>query len=204
MSTAQILERNHHWVELTTARDAGYFTRLAEEHKPRYLYIGCSDARVAVDTITQTQPGEVFVHRNIANMVVPTDNNLLAVLQYAIEVLRVEDVIVCGHGGCGGVRAAMSSDAVPPLVDNWLASIRNVARLHHTELSGIACPNERYARLVELNVEEQVYNLSRIPLIQNAWSRGATLRLHGWVFRLEEGMLRDLEVTLDGRAAKAA
>lgn len=200
MSHHHILERNRRWVEQTTARDPDYFQRLAAEHRPRYLYIGCSDARVAVDAITQTAPGEVFVHRNVANLVVPTDMNLLAVLQYAVEVLRVEDVIVCGHEGCGGVRAAMTRTGAPAHVDNWLANIRTVARLHDEELDALN-DERRFARLVELNVVEQVHNLSRTPVIQAAWARGSTLRVHGWVYRLEEGLLRDLHVTLDGQAA---
>jgi carbonic anhydrase len=197
MSHHQILERNRRWVAHTTALDPKYFERLAAEHRPRYLYIGCSDARVPVDVITQTSPGEIFVHRNVANLVVPTDNNLAAVLQYAIDVLGVEDVIVCGHEGCGGVRAASQLANAPALVDNWLANIRTVARLHDNELSSIADREERCARLVELNVMEQVFNLSRLPVVQAAWERGNALRLHGWVYRLQEGLLRDLDVTTD-------
>jgi carbonic anhydrase len=197
MSHHQILERNRRWVEETTALDPRYFERLAAEHRPRYLYIGCSDARVPVDVITQTAPGEIFVHRNVANLVVPTDNNLAAVLQYAVDVLGVEDVIVCGHEGCGGVRAASQLANAPALVDNWLANIRTVARLHDGELSLIADREERCTRLVELNVMEQVFNLSRLPVVQAAWERGNALRLHGWVYRLQEGLLRDLDVTID-------
>ena len=194
MSHHEILERNRQWVEQTTAKDPSFFERLAAEHKPRFLYIGCSDARVPVDVITQTTPGEIFVHRNIANLVVPSDNNLAAVLQYAVDVLQVESVIVCGHEGCGGVRAAMKHDGAPALVDNWLASIRTVARLHDDELSSIADPEECYARLVELNVMEQVYNLSRTPVIQAAWARGSKLTVHGWVYGIGQGLLRDLDV----------
>ena len=200
MSHHANLERNRRWVEQTIARDPGYFRRLAAEHRPRCLYIGCSDARVPVDVITQTAPGEIFVHRNVANLVVPTDTNLLAALQYAVDVLRVEDVIVCGHEECGGVKAASSRAAAPPLVDNWLANIRTVARLHRGELDVIADPARRAARLVELNVVEQVYNLSRTSVVQAAWARGATLRLHGWVYGLGEGLLRDLGVTMSGPA----
>ena len=204
MSHHEILERNRQWVEQTTAHDPAFFERLAAEHKPRFLYIGCSDARVPVDVITQTTPGEIFVHRNIANLVVPSDNNLAAVLQYAVEVLQVESVIVCGHEGCGGVRAAMKHDGAPALVDNWLASIRTVARLHDNELSAIVDPEECYARLVELNVMEQVYNLSRTPVVQAAWARGSKLSLHGWVYGIGEGLLRDLEVTVDAESAQVA
>ena len=197
MEFSQILDRNRTWVSERTAEDPRFFARLAAEHKPQFLFIGCSDARVPANVITQTAAGEMFVHRNIANMVVPTDTNLLAVLQYAIEVLRVKDVIVCGHEGCGGVRAAMGP-AAPPLVENWVANIRAVARLHDAELSEVADADRRFARLVELNVVEQVYNLSRTPVVQAAWAAGATLRLHGVVYRLEHGLLRDLGVTLNG------
>jgi len=201
MSHHEILERNRKWVEQTNANDPGYFERLASEHKPRFLYIGCSDARVPPDVITQTMPGEIFVHRNIANLVVPSDNNLSAVLQYAVDVLQVESVIVCGHEGCGGVRAAMKHDGAPPLVDNWLASIRTVARLHDAELSAIEDVDACYARLVELNVMEQVYNLSRTPVVQAAWARGSNLTLHGWVYGLGQGLLRDLDITIDAESA---
>jgi carbonic anhydrase len=204
MSHHEILERNRQWVEQTNANDPGFFGRLAAEHKPRFLYIGCSDARVPVDVITQTTPGEIFVHRNIANLVVPSDNNLAAVLQYAVEVLQVESVIVCGHEGCGGVRAAMKHDGAPPLVDSWLTSIRTVARLHDDELSAIVDPEEVYARLVELNVMEQVYNLSRTSVVQAAWARGSTLSLHGWVYGIGEGLLRDLDVTVDAETVTIA
>lgn len=199
MEFSQILDRNRTWVADRTAEDPHFFARLAAEHKPQFLFIGCSDARVPANVITQTAAGEMFVHRNIANLVVPTDTNLLAVLQYAVEVLRVKDVIVCGHEGCGGVRAALGP-AAPPLVENWVANIRAVARLHDEELSEIEDADRRFVRLVELNVREQVYNLSRTPVVQAAWAAGAVLRLHGVVYRLEQGLLRDLGVTLDGEA----
>ena len=197
MDFDKILENNRKWVADRTAEDAEFFKRLAAEHRPHFLFIGCSDARVPANVITQTEAGEMFVHRNIANLVVPTDTNLLAVLQYAVEVLRVKDVIVCGHEGCGGVKASMGA-AAPPLVENWVANVRAVGRLHEAELSAIDDPDRRFARLVELNVVEQVYNLSRTPVVQAAWSAGATLRLHGLVYRLEHGLLRELGVTLDG------
>ena len=197
MEFSQILQNNRTWVAERTAADPHFFARLAAEHRPQFLFIGCSDARVPANVITQTAAGEMFVHRNIANLVVPTDTNLLAVLQYAVEVLKVRDVIVCGHEGCGGVRAAMGP-AAPPLVENWVANIRAVARLHDTELSEIEDADRRFARLVELNVVEQLFNLSRTPVVQAAWSAGATLRLHGVVYRLEQGLLRDIGVTLDG------
>ena len=198
-----ILERNRRWVNATRQSDPDFFARLAEKHEPHFLFIGCSDARVPANVITQTHAGEMFVHRNVANLVVPTDNNLLAVLEYAVEALGVSDVFVCGHFGCGGVKAAMASARLP-LVDNWLNNIRTVQRLHAAELDAIADPEQRYRRLVELNVVEQVYNLSRTPVVEAAWARGTELRLHGWVYELTDGLLRDLDVTLDGRRAGAA
>jgi carbonic anhydrase len=198
---SEILERNQRWVAERTAEDPAFFASRVKEHKPRYLWIGCSDARVPADMITQTDPGEIFVHRNIANQVVPTDANILAVLQYAIDVLKVEDVIVCGHSECGGVKAAVTGGA-PAVVDNWLMQLRTVARLHDDELAGLP-DDERVTRLVELNVREQVYNLSRTPVVQAAWARGQRLTLHGLVYRLDEGLLRDVGVTMDGTPAAA-
>ena len=205
MDYQDILKRNRRWVAETVEGDPEYFTRLVNVHRPQVLWIGCSDARVPANVITQTEPGEMFVHRNVANLVVPTDVNLLAVLQYAVEALGVRDVIVCGHHNCGGVKAAAQpAGAAPPIVDQWLANIRNVERLHGAELEAIADPDERHRRLVELNVEEQVYNLSRTSVVRDAWARGAELRLHGLVYRLEDGLLRDIGVTLDRPAGEAA
>ena len=193
MSTNRLLEHNREWVTARKAEDPQFFERLASEHKPQFLWIGCADARVPANVITGAAPGEMFVHRNIANLVVATDQNLLAVLQYAVEVLRVGDIIVCGHLDCGGVKAAMGPMA-PPQVEHWLSSIRTVARLHAEELASIADPHARHARLVELNVTEQLYNLSRTPVVRRAWEQGASLRLHGWVYDIREGLLRDLHV----------
>ncbi|HEY0036865.1 MAG TPA: carbonic anhydrase [Longimicrobium sp.] len=197
MSIETLIENNRRWVEECTSGDPEYFRRIASEHKPRYLYIGCSDARVPVNLLTQTGPGDLFVHRNIANLVVPTDANLLAVLHYAIDALGVTDVIVCGHEECGGVRAALQSGA-PLQVEHWLAGVRNTARLYDDELAALPDEAARMRRLVELNVIEQVFNLSRIPQVQAAWERGAELRLHGLVYGLHEGLLRNLGVTMDG------
>jgi carbonic anhydrase len=203
MSHRRILENNRQWVAATLRDDPDFFSRLAAEHKPHYLFIGCSDARVPANVITQTKEGEMFVHRNIANMVVPTDNNMLAVLQYAVEALGVTDIFVCGHYGCGGVKAAMEDSLPLQFVDNWLTNIRTVRRLHAEELESIPDTEHRYQRLVELNVMEQVYNLSRTPVVQAAWARGAELRLHGWVYELGEGLLRDLGVNIDGTTTAA-
>jgi carbonic anhydrase len=197
-----LLENNRRWVHERLAQDPEFFRRRVAKHEPKYLWIGCSDARVPADMITQTEPGEMFVHRNIANQVVPSDANLLAVLQYAVEVLKVEDVIVCGHEECGGVKAALNG-AAPAAVDQWLMHVRNVARLHEEELQAVPEGNARVVRLAELNVREQVYNLSRTPIVQEAWARGQTLRLHGVVYGLAEGILRDIGVSIDGSPVEA-
>ena len=200
-SAPRILAANRAWVESSKARDPRHFERMAAEHRPHSLFIGCSDARVPANVITQTAGGELFVHRNIANQISATDPNVAAVIEYAVHVLGVGDVIVCGHYGCGGVRAAMAGPmhGFTPHVDSWLANVRTVGRLHDAELH--ALPDaERYERLVELNVVEQVYNVARTPAIQAAWAAGARPRIHGWVYSLREGLLRDLDVTLDGTA----
>lgn len=196
-----LLENNHRWAAERTAADPDFFHRLAREHKPHCLFIGCSDARVPAEVITQVMPGELFVHRNIANQALPTDANLHAALQYAVDVLGVTDVIVCGHEGCGGVRAAMTTP-VPPSVDTWVAGVRTVARLHDHALCGLHSVEDRLAHLVDLNVTEQVLNLSRMPVVQAAWAAGANLQIHGWVYGLHSGLLRDLDVTVD--AARSA
>jgi carbonic anhydrase len=199
MTYRALLENNRRWAAARAAADPNYFPRLAAEHRPHCLFIGCSDARVPADVITQAPPGELFVHRNIANQVLPNDPSLMAAVQYAVEVLKVTDVVVCGHEGCGGVRAAVQAP-VPPLVDTWVSGVRTVLRLHDQELSEIPDADGRLTRLVELNVVEQVFNLSRTPVVQRAWAAGATLRVHGWVYGLGSGLLRDLGVTMDGSA----
>ena len=204
MNYETLLDQNRRWVEDTVARDPEYFRELAAVHRPHFLWIGCSDARVPANVVTGTSAGEMFVHRNIANQVMPTDQNMLAVLQYAVEALGVRDVIVCGHQGCGGVKAALAGNAPPPHVDGWLGNLRMVVRLHEEELASIADEDARTQRLVELNVIEQIHNLARTPVVQNAWADGRELRLHGVVYRLDEGRLRDLGVTLDGSTPAVA
>ncbi len=195
MTIHRLLENNRRWVDSCTCNEPDFFRRIAGEHKPQYLYIGCSDARVPVDMLTQTAPGELFVHRNVANLVIPTDVNLLAVLHYAIDALKVTDIIVCGHEGCGGVQAALKSGA-PLMVEHWLASVRATARIHKPELDALPDEEARLRRLVELNTINQVLNLSRIPQVLAAWERGAELRIHGLVYGLKQGLLRDLHVTM--------
>jgi carbonic anhydrase len=189
-----ILDNNKQWVATKNAQDPEFFQRLADGQKPRYLFIGCSDSRVPSSGITGTGPGEMFVHRNIANMVVPSDMNLLSVLQYAVEVLGVQDIMVVGHYGCGGVAAAANNKQYG-LIDNWLVNIRDVVRLHETELLRI--PNEklRLRRMVELNVIEQVRNLAKTNIIQNAMRGDKPPRLHGLVYDIADGVLKDLEVS---------
>ncbi|NML65208.1 carbonate dehydratase [Hymenobacter sp. RP-2-7] len=196
-----ILDNNKQWVKTKNQEDPAFFSRLANGQQPRYLFIGCSDSRVPASGITGTGPGEMFVHRNIANMVVHTDMNLLSVLQYAVEVLGVQDILVCGHYGCGGVAAA-SNNKQYGLIDNWLVNIRDVVRLHETELLRISDEAQRLRRLVELNVIEQVHNLAKTNIIQNAQRGPNPPRLHGLVYDIADGVLKDLEINrydmLDG------
>jgi len=173
-----------------------FFSRHSDGQRPAALLIGCADSRVPIENITGVNPGEMFVHRNIANQVFPNDINMLSVLQYAVEVLKVSNVIVCGHYGCAGVQAAQGTEPLG-LVDNWLGNIRNVMRLHRTELEGIADPAARLRRLIDLNVLEQVYNLSQTPVVQKAWHSGAHLLLHGLVYELQDGLLQELALGID-------
>jgi carbonic anhydrase len=194
----RILEGNRRWVKDQLAKDPEYFEKLSLGQKPRYLFIGCSDSRVPGSAITGTGPGEMFTHRNIANLVVHTDMNLLSVLQYAVDVLEVEVIMVVGHYGCGGVAAAASHQQYG-LIDNWLTNIRDVIRLHETELLRISDNEQRLRRLVELNVIEQVRNLAKTNIIQNARKRPNPPRLHGLVYDIREGLLKDLDVDINGQ-----
>ncbi|MVN74946.1 carbonic anhydrase [Hymenobacter sp. HMF4947] len=189
-----ILENNKQWVATKNAEDPAFFQRLANGQTPRYLFIGCSDSRVPASGITGTGPGEMFVHRNIANLVVHSDMNLLSVLQYAVEVLGVQDILVVGHYGCGGVAAAAANKQYG-LIDNWLVNIRDVVRLHETELLRISEEKQRLRRLVELNVIEQVHNLAKTNIIQNAMRTDKPPRLHGLVYDIADGVLKDLNVS---------
>lgn len=177
------------------AEDPQFFERLALQQSPQLLWIGCSDSRVPANQIIGVPPGEVFVHRNIANLVVHTDLNCLSVLQFAIDVLHIRHVIVCGHYRCSGVRAAVERER-HGLVDNWLRHIQDVADKHQAELSKISNSDQRAARLCELNVAEQVTNVSRTDAVMNAWERGAPLAVHGWIYDVSDGLLRDLNVTI--------
>lgn len=188
-----LLNWNKEWVENTLKEDANYFKKLAKGQHPPILWIGCADSRVPANQITGTNPGDIFVHRNIANMVIHTDMNMLSVLDYAVAVLKVKHVIVCGHYGCGGVLAAMSNKQLG-LIDNWLRHIKDVYRTYSTELDAITDETERGKRLVELNVKEGVYNLCKTSTVQNAWKNGQELSVHGWAYSLETGIIQDLDV----------
>ena len=192
-----LFARNRAWAERMRARDPEFFRRLARQQAPRLLWIGCADSRVAANQLLDLDPGTVFVHRNIANLVVHTDINMLSVLEFAVDVLEVGQVVVCGHYGCGGVRAAMAHRQLG-LIDNWLRHIRDIHDRHAEELAGIADPGERENRLVELNVLHQTLHVARSTVVQNAWARGRRLEVHGWVYALEDGLLRDLGCTLRG------
>lgn len=189
----KILENNIEWVEATLAEDPNYFTDLAKGQTPPLLWIGCSDSRVPANEIIGAKPGEVFVHRNIANLVVHSDMNMLSVLDYAVNVLKVKHVLVCGHYGCGGVKAAMGNDSVG-IIDNWIRHIKDVYRLHKVELDGIEDETARFNRFVELNVIEQVCDLAKTSIVQSAWKNGQELSLHGWAYGLNSGFVTDLNV----------
>jgi len=193
-SYKRLFENNRKWVEEKKREDKDYFTRLSKGQKPEFFLIGCSDSRVSPDLITGAQPGEIFIHRNIANLAVHTDLSFLSALQYAVEVLQVKHVVVKGHYYCGGVRAAMSDDH-HGLIDNWLVNIRDVMRLHKNELEGISGDEERFRRLVEFNVIEQVNNVKATSVMQKAIRSGNAPRVYGWVYDLNEGLLKDLEVS---------
>ena len=190
-----LLHNNRAWAAEREQRDPGFFTRLAKQQAPEFLWIGCSDSRVPANEIVGLDPGELFVHRNVANVVVHTDLNCLSVLQFAIDVLKVKHVIVCGHYGCGGIRAALENES-HGLIDNWLRHIQDVARMHDAALNEIPDFNLRVDRLCELNVTEQVQNVARTTIVQDAWRRGQDLQLHGWIYGLKDGLLTDLGVRL--------
>lgn len=192
----KLIQNNREWVDRMLANDPDYFNRLATGQKPPVLWIGCADSRVPANEIIGAPPGEVFVHRNIANMVVHSDMNMLSVLDYAVSVLKVQHVIVCGHYGCGGVRAAMGNQQFG-LIDNWVRHIKDVYRLHQDELDGIKDSQERENRFIELNVIEQVYDLSKTSIIQNSWRTTGGPYVHGWVYDIRNGLIKDLSVSMN-------
>jgi carbonic anhydrase len=193
----QLKANNRAWAERQVARDPGFFKRLLGQQAPEYLWIGCSDSRVPANEIVGLDPGEMFVHRNVGNLAPPQDANYLSVLQFAVDVIKVQHVIVVGHYGCGGVRAAVDGQR-RGLVDHWLHPIREVAHAHAGELAGIADPDKRLDRLCELNVLRQVQNVASDVFVQDAWARGRLLSVHGWVYSLADGLINDLGVTVSG------
>lgn len=192
----RLLDQNRAWANEIKKSDPDFFPALAKQQSPKFLWIGCSDSRVPANQLVGLVPGEMFVHRNVANIVVHTDFNCLSVMQYAVEVLKVEHIIVCGHHGCGGVRAAMQN-AQKGLIDNWLRHVQDVVRAHEPALRQIDDESKRLDRLCELNVIEQVLNVARTTIVQNAWQNAQELIVHGWIYGLGDGLLRDLEVSID-------
>ena len=184
-----LLKDNREWAAKKVADDPAYFNRLADLQTPEFLWIGCSDSRVPANEITGTQPGEIFVHRNVANLVVNTDSNLFAVLDYAVTYLKVKHIIVCGHYGCGGIKAAASKNDFKPVLNMWLRNIKDVYRLHQAQLNSITDEQARENRFVELNVQEQIYNLAKTSIIQRCWEKEQRPDLHGWVYGLKDGII---------------
>ena len=190
-----LLKNNREWVKSKIDQDPEYFKRLSLGQSPPVLWIGCADSRVPANEIIGAKPGEVFVHRNIANMVVHSDMNMLSVLDYAVNVLKVKHIIVCGHYGCGGVQAAMTNKHIG-LIDNWIRHIKDVYRFHQDELNAIKNEAERFNRFVELNVVEQVLDLAKTSIVQTAWEGGQEVHVHGWVYGIHDGLIKDLDITI--------
>ncbi len=192
----ELLDRNKIWAERVRAENPGFFRKLSQQQAPEYLWIGCSDSRVPANQVTGLDPGEVFVHRNIANVVVHADLNVLSVMQFAVDLLKVKHIIVCGHYGCSGVHAAMAGTRVG-LADNWLRHVGDVAQKHSARLEGLELESLRHARLCELNVVEQVVNVCRSTVVQDAWERGQPLSVHAWIYGLHDGRIRELGFGVD-------
>ena len=186
-----LFEQNRAWADAIKAEDPEFFSKLSKQQAPEFLWIGCSDSRVPANQIVNLLPGEVFVHRNIANIVVHTDLNCLSVIQFAVEVLKVKHIIVCGHYGCGGIKASLE-DHQHGLIDNWLRHIKDVNRFNEEKLNGLDF-QQKFDRLCELNVIEQVTNVCNTTIVQNAWAKGADLTVHGWIYNIENGILKDLD-----------
>jgi carbonic anhydrase len=193
----ELFSSNREWAQRIRRSDAEFFEKLARQQKPSYLWIGCSDSRVPANEIVGRLPGELFVHRNIGNVVVHTDLNCLSVIQFAVDVLKIRHIIVCGHYGCSGVQAAVMKER-HGLVDNWLRHIQDVQAQHASLLDQVADPAQRVDRLCELNVVEQVSNVCRTSIVEDAWARGQPLTVHGWIYGIQDGLLRDLKVTTEG------
>ncbi|MEN8265130.1 MAG: carbonate dehydratase [Nitrospirota bacterium] len=188
-----LFENNKKWAKKVKGSDPDFFSKLSKQQHPEYLWVGCSDSRVPANEIIGMLPGEVFVHRNIANLVIHTDLNCLAVIQYAVEVLKVKHIIVCGHYGCGGIQAAMENK-VHGLIDNWIRNIKDIHRYHQAEIDSLQNEKEKVDLLCELNVVEQVANICHTAIVQEAWNSGQKLSVHGWIYSIEDGILKDLDV----------
>ena len=191
-----LFAQNRAWADDVRARTPEFFTNLSQQQTPEYLWIGCADSRVPANEIVRLLPGEIFVHRNVANVVVHTDLNCLSCIQYAVEVLHVKHIIVCGHYGCGGVKAALENRTLG-LIDNWLRHVQDVQQKHSMQLNALS-PEQKLARLCELNVIEQVMNVTQTTVVRGAWDRGQELTVHGWIYSLEDGLLRDLKMGASG------
>jgi len=194
---SKLLDNNRAWAADRVKRDPGFFARLEKIQRPEFLWIGCADSRVPANEIVGLDPGELFVHRNVANVVVHTDLNCLSVLQFAVDVLQVQHVIVCGHYGCGGIRAALEPDQ-HGLIDNWLRHVQDVARAHEVKLDAMPDFDAKVDKLCELNVIDQVRNVARTTIVQDAWRRGHAVQLHGWVYGLKDGLITDLGIQISG------
>ncbi len=194
---SNLFENNRKWAESIKKTDPDFFAKLSRQQSPEFLWIGCSDSRVPSNQIVGMMPGEIFVHRNIANVVIHTDLNCLSVIQYAVEVLKVKHIIVCGHYGCGGIKAALDKKAIG-LIDTWLRHIKDVYRLHQESLDALTDQNEKLNRLCEFNVIEQVANVCHTSIVQKAWAAGQDLSVHGWIYSIEDGILKDLNVCVAG------
>ena len=200
---AHLFENNRNWAADMTRQDAEFFRRLAAQQTPQYLWIGCSDSRVPANQIVGLLAGDMFVHRNVANVVIHSDLNCLAAIQFAVDVLRVAHIIVCGHYGCGGVLAALRDDRFG-LIDNWLRHVQDVRAKHRVELEKLTAETQKHARLCELNVIEQVVNVSQTTVVRDAWRRGQQLAVHGWIYDINDGLLRDLSMSITSEAEAAA
>jgi carbonic anhydrase len=194
----KLFDNNKAWVDSVLKEDPDFFKRLSQQQHPKYLWIGCSDSRVPANQITGLEPGEVFVHRNVANMVNHTDFNCLSVVQFAVEVLKISDIIICGHYGCGGVKAAIEGNGLG-LIDNWIRNIKEIYHFHSKELSKLKSSIDRENRLCELNVMQQVLNLSHTSIIQNVWNKNVSLNIHGWIYDLNDGLVKDLGVGVSSK-----
>lgn len=193
----RVLESNRRWAASHAGKDPGYFSRLQGQQTPEFMWIGCSDSRVPANQIVGMPPGNVFVHRNIANLMVHTDINCLSVLQYAVDVLQVQHIVVCGHYGCGGVQAALSGQSFG-LIDNWLRHLKDIYLAHSAEMEALTDETQRWDRLCEINVVQQVANVCYTTIVQDAWQRGQTLSVHGLIYDLYNGLLKDLTVSIGG------